>query len=147
MEYMNHLSSGDLPIGLKKAANPTYKVGSTAVLNTNHMKGMDGAEATIVGAFDTTVYAISYTPTTGGEKVINHKWIIHEEIKDHQNEPYQAGEKVVMETDHMEGMRGAVASIDAFEMTTVYMIDYKSTTDGAQVSNHKWVTENELSIK
>lgn len=32
------------------------------------MKGMNGAEATIVGAYDTTAYTVSYTPKTGGKK-------------------------------------------------------------------------------
>ena len=41
---------------------------------------MDGAIATIVGAYETTAYAISYTPVTGGERVENHKWVTGDEI-------------------------------------------------------------------
>ena len=145
MDHMKHSSSRELPTGIKEAGNPTFEVGSKATITTDHMEGMNGAEATITGAFDTTVYAISYTPTTGGERVENHKWIIHEEIKDASNEAYQAGEEVVAEADHMEGMEGAEALIDSAEQTTVYMIDYLSTSDGEQVENHKWVTESELS--
>ena len=146
MEHMHHSSSGELPEGLKEAVNPTFEVGSKAIMHTDHMEGMNGAEATVVGAFDTTVYAISYTPTTGGDRVENHKWIIHEEIKDASNEPCQAGEEVAVEADHMEGMKGAEATIDSAEQTTVYMVDYTSTND-EQVENHKWVTESELSAK
>jgi hypothetical protein len=142
--HMNHSSSGDLPKGLREEANPKFKVGNKAVMNTDHMEGMNGAEATIVGAFDTTVYTISYTPTTGGEKVTNHKWIIHEEIKNANDKPYRPGDEVIVEADHMEGMEGAKAVIDSAEQTTVYMVDYISTTGGEQVKNHKWVTESEL---
>lgn len=58
---MEHSGSGEVPNGLKEAANPTYEVGSKAIIETDHMKGMKGAEATIVGAYDTTAYVISYT--------------------------------------------------------------------------------------
>ncbi|TWT13166.1 YdhK family protein [Planomicrobium sp. CPCC 101079] len=146
MEHVNHSSSGELPKGLKEAVNPSFKVGSKAIMHTDHMEGMNGAEATIVGAFDTTVYAISYTPETSGEQVENHKWIVHEEIQDPGEEPYQAGEEVTVEADHMEGLKGAVATVDSAEQTTVYMVDYTSTTDGKQVKNHKWITESELSV-
>lgn len=140
----SHSSSGEIPKGLKDATNPTFKVGSVATITTDHMKGMKDAEATIVGAYDTTVYTISYTPTTGGEKVEDHKWIIHEEIKDAATEPYAEGDEVIVEGDHTKGMKGVTAVIDSAEETTVYMVDYTST-DGEEVKNHKWVTESELS--
>ncbi|WP_055108177.1 YdhK family protein [Paenibacillus ihumii] len=144
--HMNHSSSGELPVGIKKAANPKFKVGSKAVMNSAHMEGMNGAEATIVGAFDTIAYTISYTPATGGEKVTNHKWIIHEEIKDASDKAYRPGDEVIVEANHMEGMKGAKAVIDSAQQTTVYMVDYTSAT-GEDVKNHKWVTEDELSNK
>lgn len=111
------------------------------------MEGMKGAEATIVGAYDTTVYTISYDPTTGGERVTNHKWIIHEEINDASETPYKPGDEVVVEADHMEGMKGATAVIDSAEQTTVYIVDFTPSTGGEKVTNHKWVTESELSAK
>lgn len=144
---MNHSSSGEVPEGLKVAENPTYPIGSQAIIETDHMEGMKGAVATIGGAYNTTVYTISYTPTTGGEKVTKHKWVIQEEIKDAGSEPLKPGSKVTIEANHMEGMQGATAEIDSAEKTTVYMIDYTSTTDGKKVTNHKWVTESELSSK
>ncbi|WP_394185655.1 YdhK family protein [Metabacillus halosaccharovorans] len=142
---MNHSGSGEVPEGLKEAENPTYKVGSQAILETDHMEGMKGAEATIAGAYDTEVYAVSYTPTTGGDIVENHKWVIHEEIEGAGNTPFKPGEEVVLNADHMEGMNGAEAVIDSVEETTVYMVDYTPTTGGEEVKNHKWVTESELS--
>ncbi|MGM0875720.1 MAG: YdhK family protein [Bacillota bacterium] len=144
---MNHSSSGEAPEGLKEAENPTYEVGSKAIIETGHMEGMKGAEATIVGAYDTTAYAISYTPTNGGERVENHKWVIHEEIPDAGKEPLEPGTEVTIDASHMTGMDGATAEIDSAEQTTVYMIDFTPTTGGEEVKNHKWVTESELSAK
>lgn len=141
---MNHSGSSEVPDGLMSAENPKYEVGSKAMIESDHMKGMKGAEATIVGAYDTTVYTISYTPTNGGERVENHKWVIHEEIQDAGNEPFKPGSEVKIIAEHMEGMDGATAEIDSAESTTVYMVDF-TTTDGEKVKNHKWVTESELS--
>ncbi len=127
------------------AENPTYEVGSKVKIMEGHMEGMKGAEATIVGAYDTTAYAISYSPTNGGERVENHKWVIHEEIPDSGNEFLEPGTEVKNDASHMEGMDGATAEIDSAEKTTVYMIDFTPTTGGEKVTNHKWVTESELS--
>ncbi|MFB5761500.1 YdhK family protein [Paenibacillus medicaginis] len=144
---MDPSGSGEVPEGLKEAQNPRFPVGSQAVVHADHMPGMNGAEATIVGAYDTIAYTISYTPTTGGERVTDHKWIIHEEIENAQPEAYKQGAEVTITTDHMEGMKGAAATIESAEPTTVYMVDYISTTDGQKVTNHQWVTESELSAK
>jgi len=142
---MNHSSSGEIPDGLQEAKNPTYPVGAKATLKANHMEGMDGAEATIVGAFDTTVYEVTYTPTTGGEPVENHKWVIHQELENPGAAPLEVGAEVALRADHMEGMKGATATIDSAEKTTVYMVDYTDTLTGKDVTNHKWVVESELS--
>ncbi|MFC4800074.1 DUF1541 domain-containing protein [Neobacillus sp. GCM10023253] len=147
MDHMEHSSSEEVPKGLKVKENPTYKVGSKAIIHTEHMEGMDGAEATIAGAYDTMAYAVTYTPTTGGEKVKNHKWVVQEEIKNAGSEPLKPGMEVTIEADHMKGMKGATGIIDSVEQTTVYMVDYTPTTGGEKVTNHKWVTESELSSK
>lgn len=144
---MNHSSSGEVPADLKEATNPTYKVGDEAIIEDDHMEGMKGATATIVGAYDTTAYVITYTPTTGGEPVEHHKWVIHEEIKDAGDTPYEPGTEVIVEADHMPGMNGASAKIESAEQMAVYMVDYTPTTGGDPVKNHKWVTESELSAK
>ncbi|MGM0901027.1 MAG: YdhK family protein [Bacillota bacterium] len=141
---MDHSDSGEVPEGLKEAENPKYPVGSKAVITDAHMEGMKGAEATISGAYDTTVYTVSYTPTTGGERVENHKWVIHEELIEPGEAPLEPGTEVKTKASHMEGMEGATLEIDSAEQTTVYMIDF-TTTDGENVTNHKWVTESELS--
>lgn len=137
--------SGEVPENLKEAENPTYKIGSHAIIEADHMEGMKGAEATITGAYDTTAYTVTYKPTTGGKEVKNHKWVIHEEIENAGDAPLEPGTEVVLLADHMEGMKGATATIDSAEKTTVYMVDFVPTTGGEEVKNHKWVTESELS--
>ena len=147
MEGMVHDDSGEIPEGLKEAENPTYNVGETATITDGHMEGMEGAEATIVGAFDTVAYEVSYDPTNGGPREENHKWVIHQEIADAGEEPFEPGDEVTLEANHMEGMEGATATIDDAKSTTVYMIDYQPTTGGEEVKNHKWVTDSELSAE
>lgn len=144
---MDHTSSGEVPEGLAEADSPTFEVDSQAIIKADHMPGMDGAEATIVGAYDTTVYALSFTPTTGGEPVENHKWVIHEELEDAGDMPLAAGDEAIIAADHMKGMDGATATIDTAEETTVYMVDFVDTESGDEVVNHKWVTESELSAE
>ncbi|EZH64205.1 YdhK family protein [Geomicrobium sediminis] len=137
-------SSGEVPDDLEEAENPTFEVGSQALITDGHMPEMEDVEATIVGAYDTTVYTVSYTPTTGGDRVEDHEWVVHEELEDVGEEPLEPGEEATLNASHMEGMEGATAEIDSAEETTVYMVDFTST-DGEEVENHKWVTESELS--
>ncbi|KGR88981.1 hypothetical protein CD30_17835 [Ureibacillus massiliensis 4400831 = CIP 108448 = CCUG 49529] len=144
--HMNHSGSGDVPEGLMEAENPTFPIGSKAIIQADHMTGMKGAEATIVGAYNTIVYTVSYKPTTGGAPVTNHKWVIQEELEGVGKEPLNPGDEVILNADHMEGMKGATATIDSAEETTVYMVDYIATT-GEKVKNHKWVTESELAAQ
>ncbi|WP_174613512.1 YdhK family protein [Virgibacillus ihumii] len=145
-EHMS--SSGKVPAGLQEAKNPKYEVGSNAIIKAEHMhmKGMSGARATIVGAFDTTAYAVSFTPTNGGEPVKNHKWVIHEEllVEDPGEAPLEPGTEVILNADHMKGMNGAKAVIDSAVETTVYMVNFTPSTGGEKVVNHKWVVESEL---
>lgn len=141
---MDHSGSGEVPQGLMDAEAPTYEPGSTAIINADHMGGMQGAEATIVGAYDTIVYAVTYTPADGGDPVENHKWVIHEELEDARDTPLDPGDTAILNTDHMSGMQDAEAEIVSAEDTTVYMVDFE-TDDGDKVTNHKWVTEEELS--
>lgn len=143
---MEHSGSGEVPDDLEVAEDPKFEVGDKVTITAGHMEGMKGAEATIVGAYDTTAYAISYTPTNGGERVTNHKWVIQEEIKDAGAELLEPGTEVTINASHMEGMDGATATIDTAKQT-VYMVDYMPTNGGEKVTNHKWVTENELSAK
>lgn len=136
-------SSGLVPEGLAIAENPDFEVGSQTIIEADHMPGMKGALATVIGAFDTTAYSVTYYPTTGGEPVKDHKWVIHEEIENPGENPLEPGTEVILNADHMKGMDGAKAVIDSAVDTTVYMLDF-TTTYGKKVVNHKWVTESEL---
>ncbi|WP_050183918.1 YdhK family protein [Domibacillus robiginosus] len=137
-------SSGEIPDGLQEAENPAYEIGSKAIIEADHMPGMKGAVATIVGAYDTTAYSVTYYPTTGEEPVKDHKWVIHEELENAGEEPLEPGAEVTLNADHMEGMDGATAVIESAVDTTVYMVDFITTT-GEKVENHKWLVESELS--
>ncbi|MYL50539.1 DUF1541 domain-containing protein [Halobacillus litoralis] len=144
----NMSSDGEVPDGLQPAEKPAYKEGDQVIIEAEHAEGHDplmkGAEATVTGAFDTTAYAVSFTPTTGGDPVTNHKWVIHEELGNAENAPLAEGTEVTLAADHMEGMDGAEATIDMAEQTTVYMVDFTTVNGEQEVTNHKWVTENEL---
>lgn len=133
---------GPPPEGIEKASSPMYPVGTRVTLTADHMPGMKGADATISGAFDTTAYSVSYTPTDGGQRVTDHKWVVHEELEDPGDAPLEADTEVVLDADHMAGMDGAEATIDSSTDETVYMVDL--TMDGMKMTNHKWVVESEI---
>ncbi|WP_240941045.1 YdhK family protein [Paenibacillus sp. HB172176] len=142
---MLHSSSAELPEGLQAAEHPKFKIGSSVILHADHMPGMEGANATIVGAYNTIACAVTYTPTTGGDEVKDHKWVIREELRNAIRSALYPGNEVVLEADHMNGMAGARGTIDSAEKTVVYMVDYTPADGGEMVKNHKWVTEDELS--
>lgn len=73
--------------------------------------------------------------------------MIQEELSPVPDSPLKAGGKVTLAADHMKGMDGAKATIDQADETTVYMVDFKPTTGGKTIKNHKWVTEDELQAK
>ena len=133
---------GAPPAGIEEAEDPTYPVGTEVILTADHMPGMNGATATISGAFDTTTYSVSYTPTEGGAPVTDHRWVVHEELVDPGQAPLPDGASVVLDAEHMSGMKGAEATIDYSTEETVYMVDL--TVDGMTMTNNKWVTESEI---
>lgn len=140
---MEHpMDGGPAPEGIETAASPTYPVGTEVTLTADHMEGMDGANAMIAGAYDTYTYAVDFTPSAGGEPVKDHKWVFQQEIKDAGDERLADGTEVTLEAEHMEGMKGAKATIASSTEETVYMVDYES--DGMTMTNHKWVVESEL---
>ena len=140
---MEHPMDGDpAPAGIEKAASPKYPVGTQVILTADHMMGMDGAKATIVGAYDTYTYAVNFTPTTGGDPVKDHKWVVQEEIEDAGDQRIADGTEVTLEAEHMKGMKGAKATIASSTDETVYMVDYEA--GGMKMTNHKWVVESEI---
>ena len=142
-EEMEHpMDGGPAPEGIAEASDPAYPVGTEVQLTADHMEGMDGATATISGAFDTYTYSVNYTNAGGGDPVTDHKWVVHEELQDAGDAPLQVGDTAVMEAEHMAGMKGAEATVASVTDETVYMVDY--TADGMTMTNHKWVVESEI---
>ena len=146
-EEMDHsmehpMDGGPAPEGIAEASDPAYPVGTEVQLTADHMEGMDGATATISGAFDTYTYSVNYTPAGGGDPVTDHKWVVQEEIEDAGDARLADGTEVTLLAEHMEGMEGVKATIASSTDETVYMVDYE--TDGMKMTNHKWVVESEI---
>lgn len=137
-------NEGRLPANIKIKREPKFKVGDDVRVLADHHEGMKDAEGKIVAAFETTAYEISYDPSDGSERVENHRWIVHEEIANAQEEVYQVDDEILVNAHHMEGMEGVTATITDVNTTTVYLVDYVDTVTGELVINHKWVTEDEL---
>lgn len=133
---------GPPPEGIADAEDPQYAVGSEVILDTDHMPGMEGTTATVVGAFDTYTYSVTYTPTDGGDDVVDHRWVVQEELADVGGDRLDDGDTAVLEATHMSGMQGAEATVDSSTDETVYMVDFEA--DGMTMTNHKWVTESEI---
>ena len=146
-EEMDHsmehpMDGGPAPEVIAEASEPTYPVGTEVQLTADHMEGMEGATATISGAFDTYTYSVNYTPAGGGAPVTDHKWVVQEELKDAGDQRLADGTEVTLEAEHMKGMKGAKATIASSTDQTVYMVDYEA--DGMTMTNHKWVVESEI---
>jgi len=142
--YTN-VSSFEVHKYLRANETPAYPVGSQVIINANHMPGMKGATATIVGAYKSTAYKVTYIPKTVGDPVKHYKWVIHEEISHAGIAPFKPGDRVLLHVDHAEGMNGAGATIESAKQTTVYMVNFTNIRTGNEVKNYQWVTEDELS--
>ena len=57
---------------------------------------------------------------------------------------YPVGTQVTLTTDHMEGMRDAPATVVGAYKTVAYAVDYTPTDGGPEVTNHRWVVQEEL---
>src|SRR5699024_7041874 len=141
-EHADNPAGGPAAEDLAEAEDPTYTVGTTVVLTADHMPGMQGSAATSSGAFDTATYSVRYTPTDGSEPVVDHTWVIHEELADPGTPSLAEGTEVHSPACHIAPMDGADATMEASTQETVYMVD--ATIDGTELTNHKWVVESEL---
>ncbi|GAB95305.1 hypothetical protein BJY21_003277 [Kineosphaera limosa] len=133
---------GPVPADMAAAASPRFPVGSQVTLTADHLDGMVGARATVVGAYDTYTYAVDFTPTTGGGLIEDHRWVVQEEISDAGDERLADGTEVRLAAAHMDGMDGAAARIARSTDETVYVVDFEA--DGMKMTNHKWVVESEM---
>lgn len=144
-DHGNHdhmMDGGPAPEGIQPAANPKFPVGTEVEVLADHMPGMKGEDATVVGVFDTTTYSVSYTPTDGGAPVKDHRWVVHEELDNPGAAPLADGTEVTINAEHMKGMKGAKGTVDYSTQEPVYMITIDD--DDMVMKNHKWVTESEL---
>ena len=140
---MDHpADGGPVPEGMTEATDPAYPVGTEVTLAADHMEGMDGATATIVGAYDTYTYSVDYTPTTGGDPITDHRWVVQEELADAGDERLADGTEVTLDAAHMDGMDGATATVASSTEETVYVVDFEA--GGMTMTNHKWVVESEI---
>lgn len=133
---------GELPEGMTEQSDPTFAIGSDVTLTADHMEGMDGSPATIVGAYDTTAYSVDYVPTTGGPEVTDHRWVVQEELEDPATEPLADGTPITIDAAHMEGMDGAEGTVHSSTEETVYVVDIEM--DGMTMTDHLWVVESEI---
>lgn len=133
---------GPAPAGMVEVTNPKFPVGSKVILTEDHMPGMKGAEATVVAAYDTTTYGVTYDPTDGGATVEDHKWVVKEELSDPSSEPLEEGDTATLEAEHMSGMKGARATISRVTEQPVYIVDVESGP--MKMKNHKWMVEDEM---
>ena len=69
----------------------------------------------------------------------DHKWVVQEELQNPGDERLAHGTEVTVTADHMDG---ATATIASSTDETVYVVDYEA--DGMEMTNHKWVVENEI---
>ena len=131
---------------LTPARSPAYPVGMAVKLEADHMPGMEGAPGTISGAYETVLYAVSFTRADTGEEVLWHRWVIQEEIEGFGEAPYQPGDIVTLLSGHISAMGGEGAQAEIVEVMpgVAYMVDYVPTDGSAPVQNHQWLSEEEI---
>lgn len=64
---------------IKGAGDERIPTGSEVTLTADHMPGMKGATATIVGSTEQTVYVVDYT--VNQKTIQNHRWVVESEMK------------------------------------------------------------------
>ncbi|CAK1232975.1 YdhK family protein [Fructobacillus fructosus] len=128
------------PRGLKPAENAKFEKGSKIVIESDHMPGMKGAHGTVAGVYDSKLYIVDFMDTATQKEVKNHKYVVDQEI-DGQHE---VGSKVMIEADHMEGMKGAKGEIVGIVDGPAYMVNFKPTNSNMMATNHKWLSQNDL---
>src|SRR5699024_10953758 len=142
MMEMEHNRHETEPENMTDAQDPKYAVGDQVKVVDAHMDLMKGVTATIKGAYDTTLYQVTFTPKNSDMTMKEHKLVVSEEIKGEDD--YQKGDEVTLTADHMEGMQGQKAEITGIHEGPAYMIDFKPADDSEKFVNHKWVSEDEI---
>lgn len=142
---MEHNRHEEEPENMQEAENPEFPVGDNVKVTDAHMEMMDGVTATISGAYDTTLYQVTFTPEDSDEAIEDHKWVVKEEMSsDDDSDDYEKGDEVTLNADHMSGMQGQTAEITGIHDGPAYMINFEPNDGSEEFVNHKWVTEDEL---
>ncbi|AYW48613.1 hypothetical protein C7K38_09670 [Tetragenococcus osmophilus] len=143
---MQHNRHEEEPEDMQEAKDPEYPVGEDVKVTDAHMEMMDGVTATISGAYDTTLYQVTFTPEDSDEPIEDHKWVVKEELSsEDDSKNYEKGDEVTLTADHMDGMQGQIAEITGVHEGPAYMINFEPNDGSQEFVNHKWVTEDELS--
>ncbi|WP_100221788.1 YdhK family protein [Fructilactobacillus florum] len=61
--------------------NKGLKKGSKVTVKADHMDGMKGAKGKVVKCISGPAYAVTFTPTTGGQEYVNHLWLSQKELE------------------------------------------------------------------
>ena len=142
----SHMNDAITPVeGLIPAKSPLYPVGTAVIIKTDHMEGMQGAAGVVSGVYETILYAVDYM-SEDGKMVINHRWVIAEEIQNSTGKTLTIGDTVSLGTGHMGGHGGVGrnATIVQISRGPAYMVDYDPVGGGERVVNHQWVSEYEI---
>jgi predicted RND superfamily exporter protein len=62
-----------------------------------------------------------------------------------KNEIIKIGSKIIVNVNHMDGMKGSSAIVKDYSITA--MLCDITMKDGMKMNNHKWVTNDEVSLK
>lgn len=142
---MEHNRNEEKPENMQDADNPEYPVGEKVKVTDAHMDIMEDVTATVSGAYDTTLYQVTFTPEGSDEPMKDHKWVVKEELEsDSDSDDFEVGDKATLKADHMAGMQGQEAVITGTHDGPAYMIDFEPADGSEKFTNHKWVTEDEL---
>src|SRR5699024_10965560 len=139
---MEHNRNEAEPIDMSDAKDPKFPVGSQALITSDRMEMMENTVATIKGAYDTTLYQVTFTPEGMDEPMKDDKWIVTEEIEEKE---FEDGDEVTLLADHMTGMENQKAIITGSQAGPAYMVDFKPNDGSEAFVNHKWLAEDELS--
>jgi len=113
------VASRSVPEGLEEGESPTYEVDSIAIIEDDHRR-CEGCRSNYSSCIRHYGIYCFVNSNNWGKQVENHKWVIHDEIKEAGDDPFQTGSEVVIEAGHMEGMKGANAQIDSGKDDCVY---------------------------
>lgn len=142
---MAHNRNEEAPTNMTEATDPLYPVGSKVHMTEPHMSSMEGVTAEVTGAYDTTLYMVTFTPENSDMEMADHKWVVAEEMTaQDDDESFEEGDTVTLLAKHMEGMEGQEAVITGIQEGPAYMVSFEPNDGSEPFTNHKWMSEDEL---